>query len=105
MALPLSERTTLLIEALFEGSFRQRIISALVNEVGDTIPFCEQETPEGMDRIRFAVIKLIDEDWKNIDYAVKEAQIDWRDLLLAAEFGYSVDEHNRWYDKVTGEKG
>lgn len=102
VALPLSERTTTLIEAFFKDSFRHRIISALVNEVGDNLPFCNRETPERMDRIRFAVIKLIVEDWRNFDYVIREAKTEWRDLLMAAGFGYSADEHNRWYDKVGG---
>jgi hypothetical protein len=105
MAIPLSDRTLSLIKALFKDPFRSRVINALGTEVSEDTPFCTNETPEGMERIRFAVIKLIHEDWKNFDYALKEAKTDWRDLLMAAGFGYSVDEYNRWYQKVLNGNG
>jgi len=65
MAIPLSVRTTNLMEALFNDPLKQRVVGALVNEVSDGIPFCSNEPPEGMDGTRFAVIKVIAEDSKN----------------------------------------
>jgi len=102
MDIPLSDRTTNVLETLIKEPLRTRVRKILVNEVGKTVPFCSGETPEGMDRIRFAVIKLTAEDVEKLDYAVKEAQTDWRDLLMAAGFGYSAKEHDRWYEKVMG---
>ena len=105
MPIPLLVHTTNLIEALFNDPLMQRVVDALVNEVSDGIPFCSNETPEGMDGTRFAVTKLIAEDVKNFEYAAQEAKTDRRDLLMAAGFGYSVEEHNRWYQRVVGKKG
>jgi hypothetical protein len=100
MTIPLSDRTENVLKAIIKESLRARVRKTLVTEVGKGIPFCEKETSAGMDRIRFAVIKLTAEDVKNFDNAVKEAKTDWRDLLMEAGFGYSIEEHNRWYDKI-----
>jgi hypothetical protein len=76
MPIPLLVRTTNLIEALFNDPLMQRVVDALVNEVSDGIPFCSNETPEGMDETRFAVTKVIAGDSKNFGYAVKDAKTD-----------------------------
>lgn len=53
-----------------------------------------------MDRIRFAAIKLSDGDLEKLDRAIALAKADWRDLLMAADFGHDVEQHNKWYVNV-----
>lgn len=74
----------------------------LVESVSENIPFCEDSTPEGMDRIRSSVMKLIDENEANFAMAIELARTDWRALFMAAGFGYDANEHNRWFDEVVG---
>ena len=49
-----------------------------------------------MERIRFSVLKLIEGKIDKLISAIELAQIDWRDLLMAAGFGYDTDAHNKW---------
>ena len=69
----------------------------LVEECGDNVPFCEDSTPEDMERIRFSVLKLSAGDLNKLGEAVKLAILDWRDLFVSAGFGYDVDAHQKWY--------
>ena len=72
----------------------------LETEIGQNIPFCSQASPEDMERIRFAVIRLIAENNMCETDVIKLAKTDWRDLLMAAEFGYHK-AHMTWYFDVT----
>ena len=49
-----------------------------------------------MDRIRLAAIKLSNGVYAKLVEAVSLANTDWRDLLMAAGFGYDIDAHNKW---------
>jgi hypothetical protein len=62
-------------------------------------------TPEGMERIRFAVLKLIAQNPKNENIAFNHAQMDWRDLFMAAGFAESATEHESWYEALEQTNG
>ncbi len=102
MPIPLSDRTTRLAQALFEEPLRTRVVDALVESVSENIPFCEDRDAEGMERIRFAVMKLIHEDEKNFSQALDLARIDWRDLFMSAGFGHDTEAHRHWFRKIAG---
>lgn len=104
MTIPLSERTRQLAQVLFDEPLRSRVIDALVREVSENIPLCENSTPEGMERIRFAVMKLIAENETHFNVALNHAQMDWRDLFMAAGFADSAEQHRHWYHKVIKDK-
>jgi hypothetical protein len=92
----LSEKTQKLISVLYKSENEQKAIGALlVQQCADNIPFCEGSSPEEMERIRFAVLKLASEG-QRIDACIKEAAIDWRDLFMSAGFGYDVKAHEQW---------
>ena len=101
MSIPLSARTTAVAEALFDEPMRSHVKHTLLDSVSENIPFCDNETPEGMDRIRFSVMKLANENSDNFAMAVELAQTDWRDLFMAAGFGHDANEHNNWFDGFT----
>ena len=94
MAIPLSDRTCRLIDCLFEEPFRSQLRAALVESVSGN------KTPEGLDRVRFAVVKLVANNTRNLDRVINLAQTDYRDLLMAAGFGHDIDQHNDWYDQT-----
>lgn len=85
---------------LFPGPEGSRISERLVEEAADNIPFHNDSLPEEMDRIRFSILKLISQNPKNEEIAFNHAKLDWRDLFMAAGFGYSATEHERWYDEI-----
>lgn len=99
----LGERTERLVEQLFAGeSVRAAGRDRLERECGNGIPFCESSGAEDLERIRFAVLKLSDGDIRELDRAIELANIDWRDLFMAAGFGRDVEAHEAWYAAITG---
>lgn len=104
MAIPLSERTIRLAMTLFDAELAQQLMATLISDVRENIPFCENSTPPGMERIRFAILKLIAENPANFDVAIDQAKKDWRDLFLAAGFG-SPGEHDHWYSEIISRRG
>jgi hypothetical protein len=60
------------------------------------------ETVRESERLRFAALKVSDGNLALLESAVKLAQVDFRDLLMAAAFG-EVDAHRKWQPKPAGE--
>ena len=60
--------------------------------------------PEGLERIRFSVVKLTAQNPKNENLAFNQAKMDSRDLFMAAGFGASATEHETRYKKITAKK-
>lgn len=59
---------------------------------------------QGPVRIRFAVIKLAGGDTQRLAEAIELAETDWRDLLMAVEFG-DPDAHWAWAASLVGDSG
>ena len=99
----LSERTEKLVARVFPDEAARTIVQEkLVHECGNGIPFCENSSPQQMDRIRFSVLKLSEGDMKKLERAIELANLDWRDLFMAAGFGQDTEAHNKWYKKTIG---
>lgn len=76
---------------------RELVAEILVNECGEDVPFHQDAGPEEMERVRFSILKLSAGDLDKFEQAVKLANLDWRDLFVAAGFGYDVEGHEKWY--------
>ena len=72
------------------------------NECGNNLPFLEKETPLGLERFRFAVLKVGTNDLDKIKRAVQIAKQDWRDLLVMAGFARSPEAHKAWAKREYG---
>ena len=81
---------------MFSGPDRQVAIDLLITQCGNNLPFCERSTAKSLERIRFAVLKLSHGDLHELSNAVESAQIDWRDVLVAAGFSTDVRAHEKW---------
>jgi len=92
----LSERIADLIDKLFSIKDRDEVRHLLEIECAENIPFCENSDKYDMDRIRISVLKLCDGNMDKLVEAIELAQIDWRDLLMAAGFGHDTQAHNKW---------
>ena len=57
-------------------------------------------TPTSLERLRFAAIRVSGGELARLREAIEIAQIDWRDLLMAAEFGTDTRTHERWEPRV-----
>ena len=93
---PLSEETEKRLRILFSASEQELVRSLLVSECGNNLPGLQDADSEMMDRFRFAVLKLSEGDLSELDKALRLANTDWRDLLMAAGFGESLTAHESW---------
>lgn len=93
----LSPRTQQIIEHLIKPGARVKVSKRLESECGTEALGCIGCSPEEMERIRFAVLKLGAKTDSEFDSAIHLAKIDWRDLLMAAGFGEDLDAHNKWW--------
>lgn len=97
----LSDKTSRLLDAIFFGDkLKAELEVILVKECGNNIPFCKNHSPEQMERIRFSVLKLSEGEFQKFEKAIELAKTDWRDLFMAAGFGYDVEAHNKWYEQT-----
>jgi len=74
----------------------------LEEECGNSLPFCSNLDEYEMERMRFATIKLSKGNIHKLLEAIDEARMDWRDLLMAADFGFDVNAHEVWAKEVLG---
>jgi len=94
--LELSGKTIKRLKALFPEETWEEAKLLLEKECGDNIPFCEKSNKYQMERIRFAALKLSDGNIEKLREAVGMAQVDWRDLLMAAGFSEDIEAHQKW---------
>ena len=95
----LSDKTQKLLEILFlDDETRKDVRATLINKCGDNVPFCEDSSPESMERIRFSVLKLSEGDVQKLSETVELANTDWRDLFMVAGFGDDTKAHMKWYE-------
>ncbi len=94
----LSPKTIKLIDVLFSESLRSEVEELIVNMCSEDLPFCENKTPEDLERIRFSVLRLSSGQIDKLCDAIDLAQTDWRDLLMSADFGDNVEMHIDWYE-------
>ena len=92
----LSPRTREHVLAVFAPRDRPQAEALLASECARNLPFCEDATAKSLERIRFAAIKVSEGNLEKLRDVVRLAQVDWRDLLMAAGFGESTGAHLKW---------
>ncbi|HYP40204.1 MAG TPA: hypothetical protein VEX13_07565 [Chloroflexia bacterium] len=93
----LSEATWERLRTLFPPQHHEEAARLLAGECGNNLPFCEDLGPVGLERIRFAVLKLSGGNIEELRTAIKDAQTDWRDVLMWAGFADAITAHESWY--------
>jgi hypothetical protein len=92
----LSPKTVELIDSLFQPVRREEVVELLMHQCGNNLPFWQKSDEFELERVRFAALKLSGGDLEKLRKAIKLAQTDWRDLLMAAGFGHDVNAHKGW---------
>ena len=100
MPIALSLRTSNLLTKCVTEEQRAMVEDLLVSDVSENVPWHHDDSPEGMERIRFAIIKLTLCNELNLPMAVDQAKRDWRDLLVMAGFADDINEHLDWCDRI-----
>lgn len=93
----LTPRTLELIERIPQPELRERLLARLESECSKEALGCTGWAPEHMERLWFAILKLIGGESDKVDEVFALARSDWRDLLVAAHFANDIDAHNKWY--------
>lgn len=86
----LSDATLLRVERLFLPSERAGVCKVLQDACGDS------------ERLQFAVLKLSEGRWADLQRWAVDVRIDYRDVLMAAGFGYDVNAHWQWLPEARG---
>lgn len=93
----LSNATEHRLAATFESGDRALLSTLLIEDCGNNLPFLENNDSQGLERVRFAVLKLSAGDLNALQRAIDLAKQDWRDLLVTAGFGDNPKAHESWW--------
>jgi hypothetical protein len=99
----LSPETLRRIDVLFSEENREAAKKLLYEQCGNNLPGQKQTDMYALERLRIAALKYSDGNLSQLDEAVKLAQRDWRDLLMAAGFGHDVHAHQTWEPQPASE--
>jgi len=91
------------VDILFLPEDRERAKTLLYERCGNTLPFLEKKDMYQLERFRFAALKYSDGNIPMLEAALRLAQSDWRDLLMASGFAHDIEAHRRWEPKPAGE--
>src|ERR1700692_186456 len=92
---PLSPEMIRRVDILFLPEDRERAKTLLYERCGNNLPFLEKKDMYQLERFRFAALKYSDGNLPKLEAAVKLAQGDWRDLLMASGFAQDIEGHRR----------
>jgi hypothetical protein len=95
---PLACKTRAKLERLFAREQRAEAVALLEAKCGNELPLIAAQGIEGIERIRCAVLKISDGSMEKLLDAVQLANIDWRDVLVAAGFANSTRAHLSWLE-------
>jgi hypothetical protein len=99
---PLSQETKQRMDFMFYNEDAIVAAHLLISECSNNLPFCENDGPLELERLRFAALKLSDGNVPPLLEAIELAQKDWRDLLMAAGFGEDAKAHEQWVPQKMG---
>ena len=97
MPIQLSSATKRRIDALFPDEQRAEVARLLCDEGGNNLPLCDSDDEFQLERIRFAALKLSQGSVQKLHEAIGLAKVDWRDLLVDADFADDTNAHKRWF--------
>jgi len=97
----LSQTTLRVIQQLFDSEQQSEVENILISECSYTlIPEQDAAWDKLRERVQLGVLKISNGNTDKLLSAIILAQTDWRDLLMAAGFGYSITEHENWAHEI-----
>ena len=85
------------IDRLFVPDARVAAAALLAERCGGNLPGTGGWPAHAIERIQVAALKLSGGDFAALIEAVRIANIDWRDVLVAAGFGHDTRAHESWW--------
>ncbi len=97
---PVSADTQWLVDYLFRPEHRADAARMLEVQCARNLSSCENADAKSLERLRFAALKVSRGELERLSHAMHEAEMDWRDLLMAADFGLDVNAHRVWLQEL-----
>jgi hypothetical protein len=94
--------TRRLVEREFACEHWDVVHGLLANKCATNLPLLGDAPREAIERIQFAVVKLCNGKFEELERHIAIANIDWRDTLVAAGFGHSIRAHRSWFNERMG---
>ena len=95
---PLRTNVIEIVKKLFEAKEHNTIFEILTEECNGELLHSSSE--DAIERIQLAVLKLSTGEVDKFLAAAELAQLDWRDVLVAAGFGNDLNAHQKWAEKL-----
>jgi hypothetical protein len=92
----LTERTQRHVRTIFRPSDVEAVERILVSRCGANLPGFESASSDQIERIRAAVVRISAGRLNDLSEAVQLAELDWRDVLVAAGFAEDPAAHLHW---------
>ncbi|MFK7850591.1 MAG: hypothetical protein AB8D78_06395 [Akkermansiaceae bacterium] len=94
--IPLTQLVRDRVDDLFPERDRGAARAILEQHFGFSLPLIPGIKPETYNPVRCAALKLSEGDLKVLEELIPEAHHDWRDVLIAAGFGWDTEAHKNW---------
>jgi hypothetical protein len=88
--------TKLILQQTFAQAQWAAVTEILDSECGSNLPLIERQGVSGIERVQCAALKISSGSLQRLQQAIRQAQIDWRDVLMAAGFANNVTAHLEW---------
>ena len=95
-----TERTIVVMRRLFRQADHRVVEDLLVRECGANLALTDLWGEAQFERLWLAAMKLSAGDVARLRKEIALAQTDWRDVLMAAGFGTSLEAHRQWADSL-----
>jgi hypothetical protein len=92
----LTETTRAVIRRLFAEADHGVVADLLEQQCGVNLPLTELWGEAQFERVWLAALKLSDGSVARLLDVIRDAQRDWRDVLVASGFGHSLEAHRQW---------
>ncbi len=84
------------VARLFPAEEQDEVTRLLQEDCGAVLPFADNVSAESFERVQCAALRLSEGRIDKLYDAIALAQIDWRDLLVAAGFAEDPRAHKGW---------
>jgi hypothetical protein len=85
------------VESLFASDAVTEAVHLLEERCADSLPLLGTSgTPESLERVRFAALRVSNGDLSKLRSSIDLANLDWRDLLVEADFANDTRAHLGW---------
>lgn len=95
----LSPDTQVVIDRLFVPGERDAVRLLMEEECGNNLFQPAVLDPVALERYRFAALRISGGDLGKLREAIALAELDWRDLLMQADFGHDLKAHRAWFER------